>query len=331
MIEQTASYHCIINLYKPVGPSSHDMVHELRKLLGCQKIGHAGTLDPFASGVLVMGVGHGTKILEYLQHQKKTYLMTLQLGWITDTFDCSGKTVEQNEVTVSEADIIRVVQQFVGGYDQVPPQYSAKKIGGKKLYELARKGKIIQMPPRPVEIDAIEVVKIERPDVTVKVICGEGTYMRSLAMDIGYELGCGATALSLQRTKIGNFSIEEAASINEMTTKEEFLTNLLPIDRALPWMKKIFVDDPTVADIRNGKQIYAFFPITEDKDGRNRGQCGVQSDFTFEKQEMLRVCDVGGNLVALAEAEVNGSFVLSLLQRKINRRIATLIKVFGVE
>jgi len=322
MKDRFSSHHGVLIVNKPPGPSSHDMVYRLRSLLGIQKIGHAGTLDPFASGVLVMGVGQGTKILEYMQHQKKTYRMVLRLGLITDTYDCNGQVVEEKEVRFSPEAIREAASAFVGGYAQVPPVYSAKKVQGQRLYDLARKGKIIRMPPKNVEIDRIDVLSIQGADVTLEVVAGEGTYMRSLAMDIGYRLGTGATALSLVRLKSGAFTIEGALELWEQSSKELLIQSLLPIETALSDFKRIYLSEADVLKVRNGNQVYAFFPTT--------GPAGMYSDLSFEKDELLLACEQTGKPVAVLRAEVNGSFAASLANRSLNRRIATLVKVFGV-
>ncbi len=322
MKDSVSPYNGVLIVNKPSGPSSHDMVYRLRSLLGIQKIGHAGTLDPFASGVLVMGIGQGTKILEYLQHQKKTYRMVLRLGLITDTFDCSGQVIEEKEVRFNQEEIQEAASAFVGVYAQVPPVYSAKKVNGQRLYDLARKGKIIRMPPKNVMIDQIDILSVREADVTVEVVAGEGTYMRSLAMDIGYRLGVGATALSLVRLKSGRFTVEEAITIGEETSKELLIQSIIPIEQGLPEFKRLFLSEENVSEVRNGKQIYAFFPTA--------GPAGVSSDLGFEKDELLMACDQTGKPVAMIRAEVNGSFAESLAHRAMNRRIATLVKVFGV-
>ncbi len=321
MKDSFSPYNGILAVNKPSGPSSHDMVYRLRSLLGIQKIGHAGTLDPFASGVLVMGVGQAAKILEYLQHQKKTYRMVFRLGLTTDTFDCNGQVIEEKEVRFSQEEVQEAVNAFVGGYDQVPPVYSAKKVNGQRLYDLARKGKIIRMPPKSVVIDRIDILSIQEADITVEVVAGEGTYMRSLAMDIGYRLGVGATALSLVRLKSGSFSVEEALTIGEEISKERLIQSIIPIEEALPEYKRLYLSEENVSEVRNGKQIYAFFPTA--------GPSGLSSDFGFEKDELLLACAQTGKPVAIIRADVNGSFAAGLVQRSMNRRIATLVKVFG--
>jgi tRNA pseudouridine55 synthase len=314
-------YHGVIAVNKPSGPSSHDMVYRLRKVLQMQKIGHTGTLDPFASGVLVMGIGQGTKILEYLQHQRKTYVMVLRLGLVTDTFDCNGQIIEQNVVVFSLREIEQAVYSFIGGYDQVPPVYSAKKLDGKRLYDLARKGKIIRMPPKRVEIDSIEILEVSGADIRIRVVAGEGTYMRSLAMDIGYTLGTGATAMSLIRVRNGSFCVEEALSIQENTTQEQVKPYMKSVTEALPEYKKLYVTDECVDEIRNGKQIYTPIPYSY--------KSGQLSDMGFSKDELLLVCSPLGIPVAVVRAEVNGSFAKNLAEKHEKRRIATLVKVFG--
>src|SRR6056297_2373946 len=182
------------------------MVSLLRQKLNTKKIGHSGTLDPFAEGVLVMGIGNGTRILEYLKDEKKVYTMTFRLGLLTDTYDIQGKIICDESVVVPEERVREVVKSMKGTQKQVPPIYSAKKYKGKKLYEYAREGKIIKMPPREIEIESIEILKIRGRDVTIKAVVSPGTYMRSLAFDIGLKLSTSASAVELRRDINGGFS-----------------------------------------------------------------------------------------------------------------------------
>src|SRR6056297_466014 len=182
------------------------MVSMLRKTLKTKKIGHSGTLDPFAEGVLVMGIGKGTRILEYLKDDRKEYIMTFRLGLLTDTYDIEGQIISDEDVKIDEERIDEVVRRMKGTQKQVPPIYSAKKYKGKKLYEYAREGKIIKMPPREIEIESIEILKIRGRDVTIKAVVSPGTYMRSLAFDIGLKLSTSASAVELRRDINGGFS-----------------------------------------------------------------------------------------------------------------------------
>lgn len=206
----------IINVYKEAGYTSFDVVAKLRGILHIKKIGHTGTLDPDATGVLPVCIGKATKVCDLLTNKDKTYTATLLIGKSTDTYDISGTVINESEVNVTENDIRKVIDSFIGEIDQVPPMYSAIKVNGKKLYELAREGKVIERKPRKVTIYNIEVIDISLPRVTMKIDCSKGTYIRSLCNDIGDKLGCYGCMESLVRNKVGDFSIENAIIIEEI-------------------------------------------------------------------------------------------------------------------
>jgi tRNA pseudouridine55 synthase len=189
----------IINIYKPSGMTSFDVVSKIRYAAKTKKVGHTGTLDPLACGVLPICIGKATKIVDYIMVGTKTYITELKLGVITDTYDMEGLVVATKDVQVTEEQVKAVICKFVGNIMQVPPMYSALKVNGKKLYELARQGIEIERKPRPIFIYDIEVLKFDIPFVTLKVKCSKGTYIRSLCYDIGNELRCGGTMWSLER------------------------------------------------------------------------------------------------------------------------------------
>lgn len=189
----------IINIYKPSGITSFDVVSKVRHAAKTKKVGHTGTLDPLACGVLPICIGKATKIVDYIMVGTKTYITELKLGVITDTYDMEGTVVAKKDVLVTEEQVKAVICKFVGNIMQVPPMYSALKVNGKKLYELARQGIEIERKPRPIFIYDIEVLKLNLPFVTLKVKCSKGTYIRSLCYDIGNELRCGGTMWSLER------------------------------------------------------------------------------------------------------------------------------------
>lgn len=189
----------IINIYKPSGITSFDVVSKVRHAAKTKKVGHTGTLDPLACGVLPICIGKATKIVDYIMVGTKTYITELKLGVITDTYDMEGTVVATKDVLVTEEQVKAVICKFVGNIMQVPPMYSALKVNGKKLYELARQGIEIERKPRPIFIYDIEVLKLNLPFVTLKVKCSKGTYIRSLCYDIGNELRCGGTMWSLER------------------------------------------------------------------------------------------------------------------------------------
>ncbi len=249
----------IVNVNKPLGITSHDVVYRLRKILNIKKIGHTGTLDPEASGVLPMCVGKGTKMVEYLTAANKQYRARLQLGAFTDTQDASGEIIESFQVNVTEKQIRDVIQSFVGDVTQIPPMYSAIKIDGKKLYELAREGVVVEREPRTITIHNIEIIKIDLESNTVDMLvdCSKGTYIRTLCNDIGAALGCGGHMSALHRTKSGRFDVVDAYTleeIEEMARREDF-SFMTPVSEALPECKKIVLAERNAYRVRNGMKI----------------------------------------------------------------------------
>lgn len=208
----------IINVYKEAGYTSFDVVAKLRGILGIRKIGHTGTLDPDATGVLPVCVGKATKVCDLLTEKDKTYRAVMRLGIVTDTQDMSGKVLRQCEVDIEEDDVLRAIDGFIGNIEQIPPMYSALKVDGKKLCDLAREGIAVERKPRPVTIHEITVIDIAMPLVTMEVTCSKGTYIRTLCQDIGEKLGCGACMDSLIRTRVSCFSIEESMTLQEVET-----------------------------------------------------------------------------------------------------------------
>jgi tRNA pseudouridine55 synthase len=219
-----------ILINKPAGITSHDVADKLREITGVKKIGHSGTLDPFATGLLILGIGRKfTKKLSIFQKKDKEYVATLRLGAESDTFDREGKIVEKKVEEIPERkEIEEVLKSFVGEIEQIPPVFSAKKIKGKKLYELARKGIKVEPKPQKVKIYEISILEYKFPYLKIKVKCSSGTYIRSLANDIGKKLGCGAYVEELIRTKIGEFSLENAVELSKLTPQnwKSFLINL---------------------------------------------------------------------------------------------------------
>lgn len=206
----------ILVINKEKGYTSHDVVARLRGILRMKKIGHTGTLDPQAEGVLPVALGKGTRLVELLTEKKKTYRAVLRLGVTTDTQDMTGTVLEQKEVSVSPGEIQEAVKTFLGPQLQVPPMYSALKVNGKKLYELARAGQVIERAPRPVEFYEILVEDIALPRVTLLVTCSKGTYIRTLCHDLGERLGCGGAMEALLRTASGSFRLEESYTLKEI-------------------------------------------------------------------------------------------------------------------
>ncbi len=209
-------YDGMINIYKEKGYTSHDVVARLRGILHQKKIGHTGTLDPDATGVLPVCLGKGTRLCEMLTDHDKTYVAEMLLGQVTDTQDIWGKILQVCEVDVSEQTVKEAVKRFVGEFMQVPPMYSAIKIDGKKLYELARAGKEVERQARKVMIYSLNILEMKLPYVKMEVCCSKGTYIRTLCHDIGESLGYGACMSSLVRTKVGKFGIDGSLKLDEV-------------------------------------------------------------------------------------------------------------------
>lgn len=224
----------ILVIRKEKGYTSHDVVAKLRGILHMKKIGHTGTLDPAAEGVLPVALGRGTRLVELLTEKEKTYEAVLRLGVSTDTQDMTGTILSEKPVTVTEEEVRETVASFVGEQMQVPPMYSALKVNGKKLYELAREGKVVERKARPVTFHKIEVLWMELPKVKIRVQCSKGTYIRTLCNDIGEKLGCGGCMEELLRTRVERFALEDAVKLDEVqkAMEEGTVDSLIfPVDR----------------------------------------------------------------------------------------------------
>ncbi|MBO5283108.1 MAG: tRNA pseudouridine(55) synthase TruB [Lachnospiraceae bacterium] len=209
-------YNGIIIVKKEKGFTSHDVVAKLRGICGQKKIGHTGTLDPEATGVLPVCLGSGTRLCDMLTDKDKEYVAWLQLGVETDTQDLTGRVLAEHPVETDEEQVREAVCSFQGSYRQIPPMYSALKVNGKKLYELAREGKEVERQAREVQIAEIEILQLRLPEVQLRVVCSKGTYIRTLCADIGAKLGCGGAMKSLERTRVGRFALEEALTLGQL-------------------------------------------------------------------------------------------------------------------
>lgn len=219
---------------KPSGVTSHDVVDVVRRSLRTRKVGHAGTLDPMATGLLILGVGRATRLLRYLGDLSKSYAATGRLGEETDTLDADGRIVRSAPVDVSRAEIEGACAALVGDSLQTPPAYSAVKVGGRKLFEAARKGDALEAPARRIRVDAFEVSAFDGRDVEVRITCSGGTYVRVLVGDVGRALGCGAHLVRLRRTAIGPFRVEDA--------RPPGVGEPLPIERAIGHLPSVHLD-----------------------------------------------------------------------------------------
>lgn len=228
----------IVNVLKPPGMTSHDVVSFVRRTYGLKKVGHAGTLDPAAAGVLPVFLGKATRLIEYAMHEDKSYRVELTLGYETDTGDDTGRTLKSAPYVMPQsAEIERVLNSFVGTIEQVPPMYSAIKVDGKKLYELARDGVSIEVKPRAVSIYDIKLLKVSAGSFLFDVACSKGTYIRSLCIDIGKKLGILAVMSFLVRTRAGQFQLDEAHTLEEIAAQPQGL--LQPLDAALEHMPSL--------------------------------------------------------------------------------------------
>lgn len=234
-------YNGIINVYKEKGYTSFDVVAKLRGVFHQKKIGHTGTLDPDAEGVLPVCLGRATKVCDLLTDKDKEYEAVLLLGKETDTQDITGQVLRESEVTVTEEEVRNVVLSFVGVYEQIPPMYSALKVNGQKLCDLARKGVTVERQARPVHIHEIEILQIALPRIRMRVHCSKGTYIRTLCQDIGQKLGCFGCMESLLRTRVADFTVEQALRIGEI---EEMLRNEMPVSDFLTSVDALFLDRP---------------------------------------------------------------------------------------
>mgnify|MGYP002518795639 CR=1 FL=1 len=251
--------HGVINVYKEQGFTSHDVVAKLRGIVGQKKIGHTGTLDPDAVGVLPVCLGRATKLCDMLTDKDKVYEAVMLLGVETDTQDVTGQVLKTYDTTgLTEKQVRDAVAGFEGDYDQIPPMYSALKVNGKKLYELAREGKTVERAARRVQIFDIEILNIELPRVKMRVHCSKGTYIRTLCHDIGQRLGCGACMEKLTRTKVSRFEIKDSLTLAQIEAlkKENRLPEIvIPIDQMFADYVRITVSGEAARLAYNGNGI----------------------------------------------------------------------------
>lgn len=292
----------VIIVDKPAGMTSHDVVDRVRKLLAIKKAGHAGTLDPMATGVLAVCVGEATKIASFLTGEDKVYEATMRLGVRTDTQDMTGRIVAEQEIRVTDEDVKEVLAAFVGTIDQVPPQYSAVKVRGKALYKWARKGINVELPARQVNIREISVGEIALPRVSFVVTCSKGTYVRTLCADAGDRLGCGAALERLRRTASGVFREENAVSLegeSDAGIRARLEQALIPTGQALPGMTDVLIPPALEQKMMKGHQ-----PDAE-------GLAGLQIA-SLAAGDVVKFVSETGRLVALARMLVQTEDILSL-------------------
>lgn len=238
----------ILLIDKPSGITSNNLVQKIKKhieeITGKKiKIGHTGTLDFFATGLMIITLGKATRLTEYFQGLDKEYIATGELGKITDTYDVNGRIIEERNCKIDEEKLKDIILSFQKTYLQVPPPYSSKRINGKRAYQLAKKGIDVQLKPKKVTIYSIEILDIKIPFFTIKVLCSSGTYIRSLIKEIGDKTGCGAYTKELRRTKINGFSIEQAITLDKFLKEKDIYRFIIPIEQSMPFMEKIILDE----------------------------------------------------------------------------------------
>ena len=245
--------HGLLLIDKPAGMTSHDVVRQVRRICRTKKVGHAGTLDPLATGVLPVAIGDGTKILQFLLAEDKSYRATLLLGRTTDTLDAEGQVLLQRPVPAETLDnLANVCDSFRGEIEQIPPMYSALKKDGVPLYKLARQGKTVEREARQVRIERLEIIETHLPYLTIEVDCSKGTYIRTLAADIGEALNCGAHLVALRRLRCGRFPIDECITLEELSQLEAGQVDLLSLDQALSEYPAVQVIGPASKDLTCG-------------------------------------------------------------------------------
>ena len=251
----------IVIVDKPQGWTSQDVTARLRRVFNTRRIGHGGTLDPMATGVLPVFVGRATRGVEFFEHAEKTYEAVLQLGITTDTEDTSGTVLEEKEVNISEAEFLGILPKFRGEIQQIPPMYSALKIDGQKLCDLARKGKTVERKPRPITIFELECLEFSGNTARLRVRCSKGTYIRTLCKDIGQALGCGGCMAALRRVTAGEYTIEESVPLDVLLEAENPDTYLRPVDSMFRNYPEVRLSPKQEQRCRNGNA----FSITLDE------------------------------------------------------------------
>lgn len=248
---------------KPKGMTSHDVIARVRRILGQKKVGHTGTLDPNATGLLLVALGEGTKLIPYLENEDKAYRAEILFGQETDTCDITGTVLRSEEgFSITPEELEEAIASQTGRIDQIPPMYSARKVNGKKLYEYAREGKQVEVKARPVEISRIGLIEEELPErVVIDVDCSKGTYIRSLARDLGAKLDLPSCMGDLRRTRVGTLSLEEAVPLETLqdmegdAARDYLLDHLIPADEMLAHLPEATISEKMVARLKNGNEI----------------------------------------------------------------------------
>ncbi len=315
LAQSCAAVDGVLTMKKESGWTSHDVVAKIRHLLGGVKVGHAGTLDPAATGVLPLLIGRGTRIAEYLVEWDKEYRAVLRLGETTDTQDATGTVLVRCATdSVTPEEIHAAVDRFRGPIEQMPPMYSAVKVGGVPLYKSARAGKTIARDARTIVIHTLEVEGIQGRDVTLRIVCSKGTYVRTLCADIGAVLAVGGHMLALERRRVGPLTIDHALTVDEVVTRHalgRLGDDLLSLDRALDQLGIVVVDDRTVDHVRHGA------PVPAEKILRWEGA----ADAERRPHRPVRIHDTGGCLVAIGKCPDNSGDALKVEKVLIDQNV----------
>ncbi|HMK49447.1 MAG TPA: tRNA pseudouridine(55) synthase TruB [Thermodesulfovibrionales bacterium] len=294
MEQKLPNTNIIINLNKPRDISSQQAVTRVKKLLGAKKAGHAGTLDPIATGVLIVCLDETTKIARFLSDQNKEYAVRLKLGERTDTYDSTGAVVERKEYgEITEGEVRRILPAFQGLIQQTPPMYSAIKMQGQTLYKLARKGITLEVPARTVTIESIDLISFEPPYLDLAVSCSKGTYIRSICDDIGNALGVGAHMTALERTRVGIFHLKDSVSFEDLTTPN---FSFFSIDDAIPHLTECVLGPESYRRARNGVPV----PVPADYPGK-----GASISIIFGRSDVLGASGQGEDYVRLKDPAHN--------------------------
>ena len=280
----------VIVVDKPGGWTSHDVVNKMRRLANTRKVGHLGTLDPAATGVLPLVIGRATRLAQFYTRNDKVYEGVVHFGWSTHSYDAEGERIsEERAVTLTPESVEAAFQPFRGAFEQVPPPVSAKKVGGRPAYELARKHQPVELKPARVEVYSLDILSIEDAEVHMRVHCSAGTYLRSIAHEAGQTMGCGAFLRSLRRTASGDFKIESARTLEQLAalaTEDRLKEALIPAAEMLPNFPSETVDQITVGQIRNGRDFRT-------------------SPFHIRQgSRYVKALDTQGDLVAIGEAKL---------------------------
>ncbi len=245
----------VIVIDKPQGITSHDVILRLRRFIKVKRIGHGGTLDPLASGVLPIFIGEATKAIQFLSDEDKVYRGKMIFGIDTDTLDITGKILRRSTYIPSCEDVLGVIEKFRGSIKQIPPMYSAIKVKGTPLYKLARKGIDVERPPREIYIFDIKVEKIDLPELTFQIHCSKGTYIRVLVSDIGRELGCGGCLKELRRLRSGMFTIEDAISIDDAIKPGVLSSRIIPVEKVLGFLREFYINESGEEKVLKGMML----------------------------------------------------------------------------